>query len=186
MISNDFNCDYPCIDISKKIIFPKIEINPDIIKIIMISEAPTENPSDYFYESLSGSFFKTTQTAFKDAGIIINNYEDLTNMGIYLTTAIKCSKIGYLVSAKTIKECALRFLKFELTQFPNIKMIMCMGDFAIKAGSIYKIRNEKHTLNNIIFLPSYTQTGESFNIEQSKRKMIAEDIKKAFKYLKQD
>ena len=73
-----------------------------------------------------------------------------------------------------------------------------MGDFAIKAvnyiykeqfkkqairsGSTYKIRNEEHILNNIRFFPSYTQTGDSFNIEQSKRRMIAEDIKKALSY----
>ncbi len=202
MIINDFRCDYPCTDINKDIIFPRIEINPNIIEIVMISEAPPLNRSNYFYESISGSFFQTTKMAFKDAGIIINDYEDLTNMGFYLTTAIKCSKIGYLVSAKTIKECSLRFLKTELAQISNIKIIMCMGDFAIKAvnyiykekygrnpiksGSTYKIRNEEHVLNNIRFLPSYTQTGDSFNIEKSKRQMIAEDIKKALTHSKED
>jgi uracil-DNA glycosylase len=202
MIINDFRCDYPCNDVHKNIMFPKIKINPDNIKIVMISEAPPENHSDYFYESISGSFFQTTKMAFKDAGIIINNYEDLTSMGIYLTTAIKCHKIGYLVSAKTIKECSLKFLKIELAQLPNIKIIMCMGDFAIKAvnyifkekygkhpiksGSTYKIRNEEHVLNNIRFLPSYTHTGDSFNLEKSKRRMIAEDIKKALSYLKEN
>ena len=75
-----------------------------------------------------------------------------------------------------------------------------MGDFAIKAvnyihkenynkspiksGSTYKIRKEEHVLNNIRFFPSYTQTGNSFSIEKSKRRMIAEDIKKALSYLK--
>lgn len=200
MITNDFRCDYPCTDINKDIIFPRIKINPDIIRIVMISEAPPLNRSNYFYESISGSFFQTTKMAFKDAGIIINNYEDLTNIGFYLTTAIKCCKTGYLVSAKTIKECSLRFLKTELAQLPNIKIVMCMGDFAIKAvnyiykekykknpiksGSTYKIRNEEHVLNKIRFLPSYTQTGDSFNIEKSKRKMIAEDIQKAVGYLR--
>ena len=75
-----------------------------------------------------------------------------------------------------------------------------MGDFAIKAvnyiykerykkpaiksGSTYKIRNHDYILGNIRFLPSYTQTGNSYNIEKSKRKMIADDIKRAFCYLK--
>lgn len=202
MITNDFRCDYPCTDINKDIIFPRIKINPNIIRIVMISEAPPLNRSNYFYESISGSFFQTTKMAFKDAGITVNNYEDLTNMGIYLTTAIKCCKIGYLVSAKTIKECSLRFLKTELAQLPDIKIVMCMGDFAIKAvnyvykekygrnpikpGSTYKIRNEEHVFDNIRFLPSYTQTGDSFNIEKSKRKMIAEDIQKALSYLRED
>lgn len=72
---------------------------------------------------------------------------------------------------------------------------MCMGDFAIRAinyiykkndgitpikrGSTYKIRKEKFIFNGIRFIPSYTQTGGSFNIETSKRIMIAEDIKLA-------
>jgi uracil-DNA glycosylase len=137
--------------------------------------------------------------AFQDVGIGINHYDDLTNMGIYLTTAIKCSKIDYLVSSKTIKECS-KLLAKELAQFPKFKVIMCMGDFAIKAinnlyknkyktnpiksGSTYKIRDESHVFNNIRFFPSYTQTGDSFNIEKSKRQMIAEDIRKALEYLK--
>ena len=191
----DFTCDYPCIDIIKEMVFPVINVNPEKVKVVMISECPPKNKSDYFYENASGSFLQTTKMAFSDAGIIINEYEDLTDMGFYLTTALKCCKKEYLVSAKTIKECALRFLKVELQQFPNVRVIMCMGDFAIKAvnyiykemynnrpikaGSTYKIRNDEYILNNIRFFPSYTQTGDSFNIEKSKRRMIAEDIKRA-------
>ncbi|MCK9581457.1 MAG: uracil-DNA glycosylase family protein [Methanoregula sp.] len=181
-------------------IFPKPDFDPRNIRIVMISECPPANRSDYFYESGSGAFFQTTQTAFRDAGAVIESYEDLTRMGIYLTTAIKCSKTGYLVSAKTIRECASRFLKPELDQFPDIHIIMCMGDFAIKAvnyiykekygknpipaGSTYKIRKQEHIQNGICFLPSYTHTGDSFNIEKVKRQMIAEDIRTALSYLK--
>ncbi len=200
MIINNFKCDYPCTDIKKKMIFPRVEPDRDKIRIAIISECPPADRSDYFYESGSGAFFQTTKTAFQDAGIAIHNYKDITGMGIYLTTAIKCGKLDYIVSAKTIKECALKYLKNELEQFPNIQIIMCMGDFAIKAinyiykekfnkspimsGSTYKIRKQKHILNGIRFLPSYTHTGDSFNIEKTKRQMIAEDIKKALNYLK--
>ncbi|MBT3273957.1 MAG: uracil-DNA glycosylase [Spirochaetales bacterium] len=164
----------------------------------MVSECPPGNQSEYFYENASGSFFQTTKIAFEDAGIVINEYKDLSDMGFYLTTAIKCCKEQYLVSAKTIKECALRFLGMELAQFPNKKVVMCMGDFAIKAinyiykqdhnirpiktGSTYKIRKEVHIFNEIRFFPSYTQTGAGFNIEKSKRRMIAEDIEAAVGY----
>jgi len=47
-----------------------------------------------------------------------------------------------------------------------------------------KIRHLEHVLENIRFFPSYTQTGDSFNIEKRKRKMIAEDISKALDYIK--
>jgi hypothetical protein len=69
---------------------------------------------------------------------------------------------------------------------------MLMGDVAIKAlnyvarragqkrvipaGSTYKIRGQKYSLNGIRVLPSYLQAGPSFFIEKSKRRMIAEDI----------
>lgn len=196
---NKFNCDYPCDGIMKEIIYPKIELEPDKITTVIISECPTENASDYFYNSDTGTFFENTKVIFNDAGITVSSYDDLLNMGIYLTTALKCRKLDYLVSAKTIKECSLRFLKRELEQFPNIKVILCMGYFAIKAvnyiyndkyksrvieaGATYKIRNREHISHGIRFFPSYTHTGDSFNIEKSKRKMIVEDIKNAFIYL---
>lgn len=197
---NTFTCNYPCTDVHKRMIFPQLDLNPRNIRIVMISECPPADRSDYFYESSSGAFFQTTRTAFRDAGAAIENYEDLTSMGIYLTTAIKCGKTGYLVSAKTIKECASRFLKPELEQFPDIGVILCMGDFAIKsvnyvykekygkspipAGSTYKIRRQEYIQNGIRFLPSYTHTGDSYNIEKVKRQMIAEDIRTALSYLK--
>ena len=189
----------PCTDVNKDFISPEPDLDPDKIMVIMISEAPPADHENYFYRNSSGTFFQTTKTAFEDAGINIKSYKDLTDMGIYLTTSIKCSKKDYLVSAGTIRQCSI-LLEQELEQFKNVKVIMCMGDFAIKAinyiykvkhkvspiksGSTYKIRKEEHVYNSIRFLPSYTQTGDSFNIEKSKRQMIAEDIKKAMDYLR--
>jgi len=198
MINEWMKCSYSCDDTNKDKILPGIDPDKNKIRIVMISESPPVNHDDYFYQNPDGSFFKTTQIAFKDAGIEINNYNDLSEMGVYLTTAIKCSKKKYTVSMQTIGECS-NILDAELSRFPNIKVIMCMGDFAInavnyiykkkykvkpvKSGSTYKIRKEDHLFNGIKFFPSYTQTGESFNIEKSKRQMIAEDIKNAFDYL---
>ncbi len=198
MINESLHCDYQCADTNKNMIYPQVAMDTKKIKLIMISEAAPENKENYFYKDTSAKFFQTTMLAFQDAGIDIKCYEDLTEMGIYLTTAIKCSKKDYLVSSQTIKNCS-KILELELLQFPNIKIIMCMGDFAIKAinyiyksrtgtapiksGSTYKIRKEKHELNGIRFFPSYTQTGDSFNIEKVKRKMIAEDIRNAIDIL---
>jgi uracil-DNA glycosylase len=105
MINNSFKCDYPCTDINRQMIYPAISIDTNLIKLVMISEAPSVDNSNYFYKDLSAAFFQTTKMAFFDAGIEINDYNDLTKMGIYLTTAIKCSKQDYLVSARTIRNC---------------------------------------------------------------------------------
>lgn len=194
-------CQKTCKDVNLEAFCPVVDINAENVKLIMISEALPRDIQDYFYSGDSASFFQTTQMAFADAGFEIKHPSEFIEKGIYLTTAIKCTKKDYLVSADTIKNCSFPLEK-ELEVFGNVRVIMCMGDFSIKAvnyiykrkfgvkvipaGSTYKIRNQKYIHNGIRFYPSYTQTGDSFNIEKSKRRMIAEDIRSAIEYLNQD
>lgn len=201
MINAGMKCEYPCKDIYPEMKIPHPDIDPEKIRMILISEAPPAQIKDFYYQDNSGSFFQTTRMAFSDAGVQLEDYDDLTRMGIYLTTAIKCSKKTYLVSRETIKNCSI-ILEKEISQFPHLQVIMCMGDFAIKAiniiykkkfgimpirqGSTYKIRKEVYQFKGVRFFPSYTQTGDSFNLEKSKRKMIVEDIRNALMYLKKD
>ena len=107
--------------------------------------------------------------------------------------------MGYTVKAATIKNCSFHLEK-ELALFPNVKVIMLMGDFAIKAvnyiaklqlgkrvipsGSTYKIRGNEYFFGNIRVFPSYLQAGPAFLIERSKRRMIKEDLEQAIKLLK--
>jgi uracil-DNA glycosylase len=199
MLNECLNCDLKCTDVNNDFIVPRADIKPGKVRLVMISEAPTGDPNDYYYGGASGSFLRTSRLAFADAGFHIDSYDDLSCMGIYLTTAIKCSKKGYLVKADTLKRCS-GLLEKELGQFPNLKVIMCMGDFAIKVvnyitrrihgvaaippDSTYKIRKGTYELDGERYFPSYTQTGDSFDIEKAKRKMIAEDIKNAVALLK--
>lgn len=196
-ISHCMICERNCNDVNQEAHLPTVSISSEQVKVIMISEALPKNLEDYFYTNEEASFFRTTQQALADSGYSVNSLDELNDMGIYLTTAIKCSKKDYLVSATTIKNCSL-VLEKEIEPFHNVKSIMCMGDFAIKSlnyiykrqhgvkvipsGSTYKIRNQEYIYNQIRFYPSYTQTGDSFNLEKSKRYMIAEDIKNAFEY----
>jgi uracil-DNA glycosylase len=117
--------------------------------------------------------------------------QDLLDLGVYLTTAVKCGKTGYGIKASTIKECS-QILEKELALFPDAKVYMLMGDVAIKAmnsiaeragegkvipaGSTYKIRGQGYYFRGKRVFPSYLQAGPSFFIEKSKRRMIAEDI----------
>ena len=120
--------------------------------------------------------------------------KDILNLGVYLTTAVKCGKTGYGIKAATIKECSL-ILEKELDLFANVDVYLLMGDVAIKAvnaiarragegrvipaGSTYKIRKGEYFFRGKRALPSYLQAGPSFFIEKSKRRMIAEDIRTA-------
>ncbi len=164
----------------------------------MISEAVPLNLADYFDGGEKSRFILNTNVVFGKLGYKICTFEDYLKNGIYLTTAIKCAKKDYLVSSKTIENCST-VLEKELNQFPNVKVMLLMGDFAIKAvnsiwkrkhgskvipsGSTYKIRKETFESNGIRFLPSYTQTGESFGIEKVKVEMILEDAAKGMEII---
>lgn len=178
--------DFPCSDIDKSgYLTPAVELDHEKIKAIMISEAPPVNPDDYFYASGNPFYLKTTIQAFNDAGIPVSSIQEILDLGFYLTTAIKCTKIQYGVSAQTVKNCSL-VLEKELALFPNIEVYMLMGDVAIKAfnyiskrlagkntvlsGSTYKIRKEKFFYNGKRVFPSYGQTGQNYLIEKSKEK----------------
>jgi uracil-DNA glycosylase len=193
------NCDFNCLDVIISKYFQKSISKKEAIKLIIISEALPQNIEDYFDGKGEPSFIKNTNTIFNSLGYGFNSYKDYLNNGIYLTTAIKCKKKDYLVSTETIKNCSINLEK-ELDVFVNKKVVMLMGDFAIKAinyiwkrkynekiiptGSTYKIRNGVYESNGIRFFPSYTQTGDSFGLEKSKVEMIKDDIGKAIKIIK--
>ena len=122
--------------------------------------------------------------------------QDILDLGVYITTAIKCGKMQYAVSQETMNNCSA-ILEKEVSLFPNIAVFMFMGDVAIRmmnniwkkdsgkrvipAGSTYKLRKDAYYYGNKRVFPSYTPAGKNFLIEKSKRRMVAEDIKEALK-----
>jgi uracil-DNA glycosylase len=189
--------DFPCDDVRHECyIIPDIDIKPENFSIVMISEAAPSNPHDYYYTEGESLFQQTTVQVFNDAGVNVSSIKDILNLGIYLTTAVKCGKTGYGIKTGTIKKCST-ILEKELALFPEIKVLMLMGDVAIKAineiarlagenrvipaGSTYKIRGQEYQFRGKRVFPSYLQAGPSFFIEKSKRRMIAEDIREAMK-----
>ncbi|UCD08425.1 MAG: uracil-DNA glycosylase [Dehalococcoidales bacterium] len=200
-VSEKVNCkDYPCTDVRHECyIVPDIELKPEEVSIIMISEAAPVDSADYYYASDDAFFAQTTVQAFKDAGADVSSFQDILNLGVYCTSAVKCGKTGYGIKTDTVKQCS-HILEKELDLFPSVKVYMLMGDIAIKAindiarragekrvipaGSTYKIRGQEYRYRDIRAFPSYLQAGPSFFIEKSKRKMIAEDIATALDYIK--
>ena len=197
-ISEKMGCiNFPCSDIDKNsYILPTAEINADDIRIIMIAEAPPNDKADYFYADGKPFYLETTLQAFRDAGTEVSSMRNILELGVYITTAIKCGKTQYAVSPNTMKNCSV-ILEQEISLFPNIKVFMLMGGVAIKmmngiwkketgkrvipAGSTYKIRGQAYYYKNRRVFPSYTPAGKNFLIEKSKRRMVAEDIREALK-----
>ena|SRR3990172_1791784 len=185
---------------NKSKIKPRIppNIDPKKVKIIMICEALPVNKADYFYSSGDSLYVTNTLEAFDKAGIKVKNIDDVIKKRVYLTVAVKTPRKGLTISMEKIKEYS-PVLEEELSLFPNLKAILLMGDAAIKAlnyisqrttkakvvpsGSTYRIRKGEFYFKGIRVFPSYLQTGKNFLIEKSKRIMVAEDIKNAFKLL---
>ena len=199
-VNDCIGCDsFPCQDVKHDLyLLPDVEINPEDIRLVIISEAAPQNPHDYYYAGEAAFFAQTTVQAFNFAGVEINSLQALLDMGLYFTNAVKCGKTGYGLKAATIKECS-HILEKELALFPNVEVYMLMGDVAIKAinyisqragagkaipaGSTYKIRGGEYFFRGKRAFPSYLQVGPSFGIEKSKQRMIAEDIQAALKLL---
>jgi len=201
--------DYPCADVnSEAYAIPSIEIAPENVRLVLISEAVPVDHADYYYANdapQAGSLFEeTTVLAFQDAAALtgidlrVTSLQDLLDQGVYFSTAVKCAKTGYTLKAATIKECS-HLLEAELDPFPNVDAFLLMGDVAIRAvnyiakrcgdprvvpaGSTYKIRGGDYRFRGVPAFPSYLQAGRAFFIEKSKRRMIAEDIAAALTLL---
>ena len=195
-ISERLHCvDFPCTDTdNNSYTLPDRDIKVENTRILMITEAPPNEKKDYFYADGNPFYLQTTTQAFRDAGADVVSMQDILNLGVYITTAIKCGKTRYAISNDTMKNCS-SILEQELALFPNIKVFMLMGDVAIKmmngiwkketgkkvipAGSTYKIRGQQFYFEDKRVFPSYTPAGKNFLIEKSKRRMVAEDIKEA-------
>ncbi len=183
---------FPCADVNHSgYIVPNPRVDPEKITAVMIAEAAPSKRDDDYYAPGDPLFQQTTVLAFNDAGAVVCSVQEILDLGVYLTTAVKCGETGYAIRPDTVEACS-HLLEAELALFPNVKAFLLMGDVAIRAlnliakrageprvipaGSTYKIRGQEYFFRGKHAFPSYLQAGPSFFIEKAKRKMIAEDI----------
>ena len=179
--------------------FNNVEVNPEIIQAIMINEVVPSCPEEDFYGKPDSAYMSTTIPMFRKAGIEIGSVQDILNNGIYITNAVKTPKTEYAVSKESIED-SLPYLEKELALFPNVKVIMLMGDVAKKAFnmickkatkknavpsiSTYKLRNTEIFYNGIRIMSSYIMTGQNILIEKSKFEMASKDIETMYRLIK--
>lgn len=109
-----------------------VEVDPLTIKAVMINEVVPSDPSQDFYGAPDADYLKTTIPLFQGAGAKAVSIQDVLQMGIYITNAVKTPKTASAIEKSSI-ENSLPYLEAELSLFPNIKVIMLMGDVAKKA-----------------------------------------------------
>ena len=157
----------------------------------MINEVVPSDPLQDFYGLPDADYLKTTIPLLQGAGTAVTSIQDILQMGIYITNAVKTPKTEYAIDKSSI-ESSLPYLEAELSLFPNTKVIMLMGDVAKKAFnmitkkstkknavpavSTYKLRNSEIYYMGIRIMPSYIMTGGNILIEKSKVAMATEDI----------
>lgn len=171
--------------------FNDVDVVPKNIKAVLINEVVPQDPDNDFYGKQNGEYFSSAISLFHNAGIAVNTANELLDLGIYITNAVKKPKSHTSVERSMIEE-SLPFLETELSLFPNVQVIMLMGDVAkkamnmiakrttkrnvIPAVSTYKLRHSEIYYKNIRLMPSYIMTGKNILIEKSKFQMACEDI----------
>ena len=160
--------------IANGIYLNNIDIDPLMIKAIMINEVVPSDPLQDFYGTSDADYLKTTIPLLQGAGTEVTSIQDILQIGIYITNAVKTPKTEYSIDKSSI-ENSLPYLEAEISLFPNIKVIMLMGDVAkkafnmiakkttkknvIPAVSTYKLRNSEIYYKGIRVMPSYIMTG---------------------------
>ena len=183
--------------------FPDCEIDPAKIKVIMINEVVPRNPDDWFYsETNAPENRRNILGLFEGAGVSVKSMRDILDLGIYVTAALKTPKESATADLEVINS-QLPLLEAELALFPNVKLIMLMGDVAIKmVNMIAKAKTKKNACqagaegrrrhwNNTEFywgsirvFPSYIMTGKNLLIEPFKRETIQNDIQSMMEIIK--
>jgi len=132
-----------------------VDVRPDAVKAILINEVVPADPAQDFYGSPDAEYLKTALPLLREAGANVESIYDALDRGIYVTNAVKTPKDGYDVEKRALED-SLPYLEAELALFPNVKVVMLMGDVAKKAfnmiakkaagrnavpaGSTYKLR----------------------------------------------
>ena len=183
--------------IAESMQFPDCELDPQRIQVVMINEVVPKNPDDWFYsETIDPENRRNALGLFEGAGVPVKCMRDILDLGIYITAALKTPKEGYTADPAVI-EAQLPLLEAELALFPNLKLIMLMGDVATKmVNMIAKAKTKKNACmsgaagrrrhwdnhefywGDIRVFPSYIMTGKNLLIEPFKRDTIVDDIRR--------
>ena len=168
-----------------------IDLDPAAIRAIMINEVVPEDPAQDFYGSSGEQYLSTTIPLFQKAGLPVETVADILRMGVYITNAVKTPKTAYAIEKSSLEE-SLPWLEAELALFPNVRVVMLMGDVAkkmfnqiarkttkrnvIPSGATYKLRATPFYYGEVRVMPSYIMTGGNILIEKAKVTMAAQDI----------
>ena len=89
--------------IANGIYINNIDIDPLTIKAIMINEVVPSDPLQDFYGTPDADYLKTTIPLLQGAGTEVTSIQDILQMGIYITNAVKTPKTEYAIDKRDRK-----------------------------------------------------------------------------------
>ena len=89
-----------------------LELDPLKIRAILINEAVPCDPSQDFYGRQDAAYLSTTIPLFQKAGFKVQSIQDILQLGIYITNAVKTPKTEYAIARSTIED-SLPYLEKE-------------------------------------------------------------------------
>jgi uracil-DNA glycosylase len=195
MLAGDGCVDFPCVDVRHAgHIRPELPARLDHIRVMMVAAAPPADRTESVDPSADPLIRQETLDAFRAAGYDVANVDDIRKLGVYVTTAVKCPKLGFGLKPETVAACS-HMLETEIGIFPNLRSILLMGNTAIKAineiaerqygaaaiptGSAYKVKAHEYHLGEISLFPSYPESGRNLSVEGDRNEVIAVDIRNA-------
>lgn len=197
MLAGDLNrcIAFPCTDVRHSgHSRPDLPVRRDTVRVIMISAAPPTDAVTIKPGYRDPIDRRETIQAFRSAGFDVGSLEDIRRLGVYVTTAVKCPKLGFGLKQDTVETCS-HLLEAELDLFPNVRSILLMGDTAIRAinaiaerklgapaipnGSAYKVKGREYPFGDISLFPSYPESGRNLAVEGNRQDVIAVDIRNA-------
>lgn len=197
MLAGDLSrcIDFPCTDVRHAgNVRPEFPARRDLVRVMMVSAAPPTDRTEITKPDNDPLVRQATLDAFQSAGYQVTTVDDIRKLGVYVTTAVKCPKLGFGIKPETIAHCS-HMLETEIGMFPNLRSILLMGDTAIKGineiatrqtgepaiptGSAYKVKGHEYHLGEVSLFPSYPASGSSLSVEGNRNEIIAVDIRNA-------
>ncbi len=197
MLAGDLNrcIDFPCVDVRHAGHTPPVlPARRELVRVMMIAAAPPADRTGAMGSGTDPLIRQETIAAFQAAGYDVTTVDDVRHLGVYVTTAVKCPKLGFGLKSETIANCS-HMLENEIDMLPNLRSILLMGNTAIKAlneiavrkhgapaiptGSAYKVKSHEYRLGQISLFPSYPESGQNLSVEGSRQEVIAVDIRNA-------
>ena len=98
--------DFPCETLRHdRFTVPAVTVDTASIRCLMIAETPAFEPTDDFAAGPDSFFMTTTLQAFAEAGFPVTSMHQIEELGVHLTTAVKCAKTDYAIPTEAVKTC---------------------------------------------------------------------------------